>query len=402
MRLDTNNVAPRLGIAYKLSPQTVLRGGAGIFYGDHPTIGASGRLPANPPYRVNVNYASDSITPIVTLDPGFPADALNPTFSPFLSFNAWDPDAPQTEAYHWNLNAQHEFPWFVVELGYTGSHGEKLSVNYNPNAPLPGAGSVASRRPNPQFGNIGGLKFDGKSDYHAGHVRVDRRFSRGVSVIGHYTYGKSIDLGGANFIAGDNVYRDSRNIELDRALSSFDVRHNLVLSYIWDIPIGAGRRVDLQNAWLNAIVGGWQFNGLTTARSGTPFTPVLSFNPSQSGHARPNRLTDGNLPRGERTIDRWFDPAAFAAATPFNIGDAGRNILFGPGYFNTDFGLFKRFLIRPQGGGQEIQLRLEAFNVFNQPHYQQPDATVDLPRGGRILGIIGTMRELQLGVKFLF
>jgi hypothetical protein len=240
MRLDTNNVAPRLGIAYKLSPQTVLRGGAGIFYGNHPTIGASGRLPANPPYRVNVNYASDSITPIVTLDPGFPADALNPTFSPFLSFNAWDPDAPQTEAYHWNLNAQHEFPWFVVELGYTGSHGEKLSVNYNPNAPLPGAGSVASRRPNPQFGNIGGLKFDGKSDYHAGHVRVDRRFSRGVSVIGHYTYGKSIDLGGANFIAGDNVYRDSRNIELDRALSGFDGRQILVLSYSWDIRSAPG------------------------------------------------------------------------------------------------------------------------------------------------------------------
>ncbi len=402
MRLDTNNVAPRLGIAYKLSPQTVLRGGAGIFYGDHPTIGASGRLPANPPYRVNVNYASDSITPIVTLDSGFPADALTASFSPFLSFNAWDPDAPQTEAYHWNVNAQHEFPWFVVELGYTGSRGEKLSVNYNPNAPLPGAGSVASRRPNPQFGNIGGLKFTGESDYHAGHLRVERRFSRGVSVIGHYTYGKSIDLGGANFIAGDTVYRDPNNIEIDRGLSSFDVRHNMVLSYIWDIPIGAGRRIDLQNGWLNAIVGGWQFNGLTTARSGTPFTPVLSFNPSQSGHARPNRLADGNLPRGDRTVDRWFDTSAFAAATPFNIGDAGRNILFGPGYFNTDFGLFKRFLIRPQGGGQEIQLRLEAFNVFNQPHYQQPDATVDLPRGGRILGIVGTMRELQLGVKFLF
>lgn len=402
MRLDTNNVAPRLGFAYKLAPTTVLRGGAGIFYGDHPTVGASGRLPANPPYRVNVNYASDSITPLVTLAAGFPANALDPRFSPFLSFNAWDPDAPQAEAYHWNFNAQHEFPLFVVEIGYTGSHGENLSVNWNPNAPLPGPGSVASRRPNPQFGNISGQKFEGESDYHAGHIRVDRRFRRGVSVIGHYTYGKSIDLGGANFIAGDNVYRDPRNIFLDRGLSSFDVRHNLVLSYIWDIPVGAGRRVDLRNGWANAIIGGWQFNGVTTARSGTPFTPVLSFNPAQSGHARPNRLADGNLPRDERTVQRWFDTSAFAAATPFNIGDAGRNILVGPGYFNTDFGLFKRFLLPQLAGGSEIQLRLEAFNVFNQPHYQQPDATVDLPRGGRILGIVGTMRELQLGVKFLF
>lgn len=402
MRLDTNNVAPRLGFAYKLTTATVLKGGAGIFYGDHPVIGASGRLPANPPYRVNVNFASDSVTPIVTLGTGFPADALSPTFSPFLSFNAWDPDAPQAEAYHWNLTAQHEFPWFVGEAGYTGSRGEKLSVNYNPNAPLPGPGPVASRRRNPQFGNIGGVKYDGRSNYHAGHLRVDRRFSRGVSVIGHYTYAKSIDLGGATFVSGDTVYRDPRNIALDRSLSSFDVRHNMVISYIWDLPIGRERRIDLQNAWLNAIVGGWQFNGLTTARSGTPFTPVLSFNPAQSGHARPDRTGDGNLPRAERTATRWFDTSAFSAATPFNLGNAGRNILIGPGFFNTDFGLFKRFLFERLGRRNEVQLRLEAFNVFNQPHYRTPDATVDLPRGGRILGITGTMREMQAGVKFLF
>ncbi len=403
MRLDTNNVAPRLGFAYKISDRTVVRGGAGIFYGDHPTVGASGRLPANPPYRVNVNYATDLITPIVTLDSGFPANALDPRFSPFLSFNAWDPNAPQAEAYHWNGNVQHELPWsMLVEVGYTGSRGEKLSVAYNPNAPLPGPGSVASRRPNPSFGNVSGIKYNGQSDYHAGHLRVERRFIEGFSLIGHYTYGKSIDVGGANFISGDTVYRDARNIELDRGLASFDVRHNMVMSYIWDIPVGSGRRVDLGNGWLNAVVGGWQFNGITTARSGTPFTPSLSFNPAQSGHARPNRVADGNLPRSDRSADRWFDPSAFAAATPFNFGDAGRNILNGPGYFNTDFGLFKRFPFNGLGGRNEIQLRLEAFNVFNQPHYANPASVVDLPNAGRITDIVGTMREMQIGIKFIF
>jgi hypothetical protein len=168
-------------------------------------------------------------------------------FSPFLTFNAWNPDAPQAQAYHWNTTVQHELPWLVLELGYTGSHDTNLSVNWDPNAPLPGPGTVASRRPFPQFGGINGLKYDGSSNYHAGHVRVERRLRRGASVIGHYTYAKSIDLGGANFISGDLVYRDPRNIELDRGLSSFDVRHNMVLSYIWDIPVGHGRRVDLQN-----------------------------------------------------------------------------------------------------------------------------------------------------------
>jgi hypothetical protein len=402
MRLDTDNVAPRVGFAYKLRDTTVVRGGAGIFYGDHPTIGASSRLPANPPYQVNVSYATDSVTPIVTLDSGFPANALVPVFSPFLNFNAWDPDAPQAQAYHWNTTVQHEFPWLVVEIGYTGSRGTNLSVVWDPNAPLPGPGSVASRRPFPQFGNINGVKYDGYSYYHAGHLRVERRLKDGLSVIGHYTYAKSIDVGGANFITNDLVYRNSRDIELERGLSSFDVRHNMVVSYIWDIPVGRGRRFELRNRWLNGIAGGWQFNGITTARSGVPFTPSLSSNPAQSGHARPDRNGDGNLPRGERLAARWFDPTVFSAPVPFNYGNAGRNILIGPGLFNTDFGLFKRFKFEGPTRRNEIQLRLEAFNVFNKPHYRQPNATVDLLDAGRITGIVGTMREMQIGIKYLF
>jgi hypothetical protein len=401
MRLDTNNFAPRLGLAFKLRERTVLRGGAGIFYGDHPTIGASGRLPANPPYQVNNQYTTDQITPIVTLDSGFPANALEPVFSPFLAFNAWDPAAPQATAYHWNTNVQQEFQWFVVEVGYTGSRGTNLAVGYDPNAPAPGAGSVASRRPFPQFGGISGQQYTGHSDYHAGHIRVDRRLRHGLSVIGHYTFSKSIDVGGANFISGDSVYRDPRDIELDRGLSSFDVRHNAVVSYTWDIPVGQGRRFDLGHAFWNGLFGSWQFNGITTARSGTPFTPTLNINPANAGHPRPNRLADGNLPRGERSADRWFDPTAFAPAVPFNFGDAGRNILIGPGVFNTDFGLFKRFLI-PGPRRNEIQIRIEAFNIFNEAHYRQPNATVDLLDAGRITGIVGTMREMQIGIKYLF
>jgi hypothetical protein len=175
----------------------------------------------------------------------------------------------------------------------------------------------------------------------------------------------------------------------------------MVLSYIWDIPIGHGRRLDFQNPWMNAIAGGWQFNGITTARSGTPFTPTLNSNPAQSGHARPDRVGDGNLPRGQRSADRWFDPSVFTAPVPFNYGNAGRNILISPGVFNTDFGLFKRFNF-DRVRRREVQVRIEAFNVFNEPHYAQPNATVDLLQAGRITAIVGTMREMQLGVKLLF
>ena len=402
MRLDTNNLAPRLGLAYVLSESTVVRGGAGLFYGDHPTVGASGRLPANPPFRVNVSYPTDLVTPILMLDAGFPANALDPVFSPFLTLNTWNPDAPQAEFYHWNTTVQHELPWAVIEVGYTGSHGESLSVQTDPNAPRPGPGSVASRRPNQQFGAMVGIDYNGKSDYHAGHLRVERRFRGGFSLIGHYTYGKSIDLGGTTFITNDLVYRNPRDIEMDRGLSSFDIRHNLVLSYIWDLPIGAGRRIDLNNGWLNAVVGGWQFNGITTARSGVPFTPALSVNPTNAGHARPDRNGDGNLPRGDRSADRWYDPSAFTAPSAFTYGTAGRNILIGPGVFNTDIGLFKRVLFDGWGSQREVQIRLEAFNVFNEAHYAAPEARVDLPTAGQIRSITGTMREMQIGIKLLF
>jgi hypothetical protein len=315
MRLDTNNVAPRLGLAFKLRDRTVLRGGAG---------------------------------------------------------------------WNWGTRVRAARTWPSATI---------------PTHRFQGRGSAASRRPWPQFGGISSQKYDGHSDYHAGHVRVDRRLRNGPSVIGHYSWSKSIDVGGANFIAGDGVYRNPRDIEMDRGLSSFDVRHNMVLSYIWDIPVGRGRRFALGNAWLNGLLGGWQFNGITTARAGTPFTPNLNTNPANAGHARPDRLADGNLPRGERSAARWFDPAGFAPSVPFNYGNAGRNILIGPGFFNTDVGLFRRFAFEGATRRNEIQIRIEA---FNEPHYRQPNATVDLLDAGRITGIVGSMREMQVGIKYLF
>ena len=129
---------------------------------------------------------------------------------------------------------------------------------------------------------------------------------------------------------------------------------------------------------------------------------VAQYNPTNAGHARPNRIADGNLPRSERSAERWFDPAAFAPPDAFTYGDAGRNILIGPGFFNTDFGLFKRFQFNGPARRNEIQVRIEAFNIFNEPHYRQPNATVDLLDAGRITGIVGTMREMQIGIKYLF
>ncbi|MPY87025.1 MAG: hypothetical protein GEU99_03805 [Luteitalea sp.] len=321
-RMDQNNVGPRVGVAYKLSDATVLRGGVGRFFGDHPAIGAASRMPANPPFQVSRTYSNDvdlARPDFFMLDEGFPTDALEPVFDSTLRSQAWDPNALQAEAYHWNVNVQHQFPWAVVELGYTGSRSDNLPIRWDPNAPFPGPGSQESRRSYPDFGSMSGLSYPGTSHYNAGHVRLERRFNSGVSVIGHYTYSKSIDVGGQPFVTEDNVIRDVRNVEWERGLSSFDVRHNLVVSYIWDIPVGEGRRLDFTSAWLDALLGGWQFNGVTTARSGMPFTPSVSFNEARTGHARPDRIADGNLPSSERSIS-GMTRAPSRSPSPGRIG----------------------------------------------------------------------------------
>jgi hypothetical protein len=198
--------------------------------------------------------------------------------------------------------------------------------------------------------------------------------------------------------------RQATNIFAERALSSSDQTHRFVVAYLYDLPFGKGQRFAINNPVLNAIAGNWQLNGVTTIQSGLPFTPVLSSNPSgSSGNARPNRYSNGNLPSGERTVSHWFDTAAFLPTpTPYNIGNAGRDIVFAPGGVNFDFSAFKRFLVKQLGEAGEVQFRAEFFNILNHPQFAPPNAQVNTPVGGTISTLANAMRTIQLGLKVIF
>lgn len=402
MKQDNNNVAPRIGLAYQLTPNTVLRAGGGIFYADSPFSGASSRLVANPPFFRDLTFPTDNITPQLQLDTGFPAGVLGQNIDlSKASLSSWAADLKQAYVGHWSFGLQQQIGNNVIEANYVGTAGSGLPIAYNLNAPFAGPGSVASRRPVSTLSDITFTSAMDSSSYNALELRFERRYASGLGLLSAYTFSRSLDYGGEQLI-GDLSLRDARNVKAERGLSAGDTRHRWVTSGLYDLPVGKNKRVNIQNPFLSAIAGDWQLNLIFTVRSGQPFTPSLGSSTANTGAARPNRLADGNLPDDQRTVQNWFDKTAFAAPTPYDFGNAGRNILIGPGAVNLDASVFKAFPLRWIGEGGQVQFRAEAFNLLNHPQFSQPNSRVDIPQGASITSLSNDMRELQLALKILF
>ena len=244
----------------------------------------------------------------------------------------------------------------------------------------------------------------GMSKYNSLQFKAQQRFSDGLSSLFSYTWSRSIDTSSGWFnaeggIGGGATVQNYHDIDGNKALSSYDVPHIVSWAAIWELPFGANKR------WLNdgaaaAIFGGWQLNTFLLARSGQPFTPTVGGDPANLGHtgyARPNLVGDPEL--DNPTADRWFNPAAFAI--PVNsFGNAGRNILRAPGFWNVDLGVQRN--IRT-GANKNLMIRLEAFNVFNHINLGNPAVAIDNPATvARITGMVGTPRQLQLSVRFAY
>jgi hypothetical protein len=399
---NTRNFSPRLGVAYQVSNNTVIRTGFGVFYADEPFIGGSGRLPANPPFYRDVTLPTDQIHPGLQLSSGFPANALTNRFNiSNASLISWAQNFSNGYVYHWSFGVQQQIGKFTAEANYVGTNGTDLPTSFNINAAYPGAGSVASRRPYQGFSDVTNTQPLDSTSYNALELRLQRQWSSGLSLLVSYTYSKMIDIGGEQLI-GDAAIRDARNVDLEKALSTADLRHYLTASYSYALPWGAGQRFAIRNRFANAALGNWQVNGITTIRSGLPFTPELGVSSANTGDPRPNRVADGNRPSSQRSIANWFDKSAFTVPAAYTFGNAGRDILEGPGAVNFDLSLFKDFSISKLGEQSKLQLRFESFNTFNHPQFSNPNNRVDLAQGGTITSLSTNMRDLQAGVKLIF
>jgi hypothetical protein len=406
---DDNNFGPRFGFAYALTSDkmTSLRGGYGMFYIPSKTQGGTGgRLIYNAPFAITqaVSYDTSSV-PAYTLGTPIPAPAVGSPNDPTGSVNMYQVHMRDSYAQQWNLDLQRQIgkSW-LADVAYVGTRGLKLWNTENINEAVPGPGPLTSRYLiTPNLSSISESYDQGNSIYHSLQVRGEKRLSFGLSFNAAYTWSKSIDSGGSSGTLGPQSQpQDVRNPRAERSLSTFDIRNRFVLSALYALPFGRGMMfLPSANRFEDALVGGWQLNGIFTDQSGLPFSPTISSNPANTNSAflRPNRIGNGALPKGQRSIHDWFDISAFALPAVFTYGDSRPDILIGPGTVNLDLSAFKSFAITE---GVRLQFRAEAFNFFNHPDFANPATAIDAQGAGTITSTSNSGRELQLALKLLF
>jgi Carboxypeptidase regulatory-like domain/TonB dependent receptor len=402
---DRNNFAPRIGFAWTLGDagRTVVRAGYGIYY-DQSALAPGEALYFNAPY-----FDFNLFFPL----PGLPLTLDNPfpSFFPFPlpdSALAVQRDLKMAYMQHWNLNVQQELGGSrVLEVAYVGSKGTHLLSARDINQGLPTTLPFPIR-PVPQFDDINILESRASSNYHSLQARFQQRLDFGLSMLASYAWSKSLDDASGFFAsAGDaNFPQDSFNTRAERARSNFDVRHRLSVSYAYDLPFGKGRAFLTDDGWLSNVLSGWQTYGIVTLQTGRPFTVALLPEIDNSGtgrsilgfgaNDRPNLVGDPNL--SNPTPDQWFNTAAFVFAPRGQFGNAGRNILDGPGYQNVNMSLVKNTSLTER---LNLQLRAEFFNLFNRPNFDLPDNFLGSPTFGQILSA-REPRHIQFGVKLLF
>lgn len=399
--------APRFGFAYKLTEKTVVRGGAGIFWNTAGHGGNALRLQRHVPFGPIYSFNPGNFFVTQRVSDGFPkipvlnlALADNPTGSVIGVAPNYQPGYAE----QFNLTVERELPSsLLLKASYVGNLGRHLDTSFNLNQAVPGAGAVNNRRPffavRPTLADVTWAVSDGLGAYHAFQFSAEKRLTHGLSGLLSYTWGHSIDTVGNNFGGGAEgpLPQDSRNRRADRGNSPFDIRHRFTLAWNYALPFGKGRR------WLNGggpadvVLGGWQVNGITTLQTGLPFTPTLASATVNTGTgSRPNLVGDPKV--SNPTVDKWFEPAAFASPAQFTYGNAGRNILYGPGRVNQDFSLFKEFAVTERW---KVQFRTEFFNLFNTPQFDLPNATIGVGNAGTITGTVGTPRQIQFGLKIV-
>ncbi len=293
----------------------------------------------------------------------------------------------------------------VVEFGYLGSISHHLEMLRAVNESLPGTvGSVVSRAPYPNFGRIQLVDNGANGNYNSGSIKLTKRYSAGVTLLTSYSYAKSIDDSSGIRVQGDDTLfpQNSYCVRCERGLSAFDTRQRFVTSGLWDIPIGKGRRVNLQNSFVDAVAGGWQLGSIVTVQTGFPITASVGGSDRSGtggGYDRPN-ATGISPYKSDPIPASWFNLAAFTPNTLGTFGTAGRNTLIGPRLLTWDFSTHKDFRIRE---GQTLQFRWEAFNVMNHPVWSSPNANANNPSTfGVISGTRVGMRQMQFALKYVF
>lgn len=403
------NFGPRVGVAYLLTKNTVIRAGYGRSYANGYNGANFGALTDQWPNLTQQNLVQPTpYTPVMTsLEQGPPsfvsgfavlAAAGNPGEYPVprtsgaIGTSTYNPTMSVDE---WNFTLEQRFGSSVIaDLTYVGNAGRHLFFRINENAPLPGPGPY--NYPYAPFGydQTASLQNNqGSNGYEALQTQVKKNYSHGLTLTGAFTWSKSYDYttNGANFPLNQFCMPCNRGPE------DTDREFTLVLGHVWDLPFGPGQPFLNSNGLVRFLVGGWQFSGTTTFYSGLPTTAIVAngaaYLNSTCCTLVPN-LVGNPIPANQNRND-WFNISAFAIPPLYTFGDLGRNSLRTPGFMEADWALTKNFLITERF---HAALSWQAFNAFNTTNLGGPQTAIDQPTFGQIFGTASYMRRMQVGL----
>lgn len=390
---DRNNFGPRVGVVYQLGDQTVLRGGYGMFFNPLDRIGSEDQLALNPPGLRNINQTvTSTTTPVFLLRDGFPASYLDPSNIVLsrLLIRAANPDGTNATVQQFAAGVERQLGReFVVSGDLVGNIGRNIAVLRNLNQPANGNGA----RPYPEFAHIQWRDPAGESRYYGVDLAAEKRFGQGYSWRIAYTVSDSRDQAPEHLAATSGRQQDTNDLEAWEGPSDFDVRHRFVGNFVAEIPVGTDRVWDAGSVG-NAIFGGWTASGIYTARTGRPFT--VTQGGLEGATWMPNLVGD---PEGQKDVDDYFNVDAFERVPAGVFGNAGRNILRGPGFVTFDMSLQRRIAI---GSRVAANLRWDVFNLFNRANFGNPNVDITGATVGTITTLAGDPRVMQFSVRLFF
>jgi hypothetical protein len=413
------NLGPRFGFAFKFDDKTVVRGAFGIVYDNWAAISQTaqniegswpdiGQLIAQ-----NLNQpTTTSATPTVSLQNPFSGSGgAFPAATPFNQVQwFYDPHIKNAYAEQWNFGLQRQLNnSTAITINYVGSEAHRINIGgYYNTALTPGPGDVGPRSPFPYITPTFYDRSTGAASYNAFQFQLDKRYTNGLAYQVAYTWSKSLNEGGDGWFGAEGgVPTDPYNPSAfgSRSVSGTDLPHVLSVNTLAQSPIGPGKRFSTGNKIGDYVLGNWQLNNIFTAHTGQPFTPYISSDIANTGNVGWAGYEHANIVGNPNAIshrgpNEYFNTAAYVAPPAFTFGTASRNSLRQAPDWNLDTSVFRQFPF--WGEGRRIEIRAEAFNIFNTVNLGTPKNDINNSNFGSVNTTFNTSRELQLGGKIIF
>ncbi len=427
---DRNNFAPRVGLAYRVAPKTVIRSGYGVSYIHFNRLGGENLLAYNPPSVIStqINNPDPLTAPACAADvaltncfrrtqQGYTPNMVDPSrvILQNVSLRYTPSDTRTGYVQSWHFTVQRELARnLVLDVGYVGNRGTKLVILGDVNQARPQNPNentaLNARRPYQAFGEMEISWSGGFSNYHALQTKLEKRFSGGFYLLNSFTWSHSIDnaAGHLETAGGDNSRVNYLNLQSEKGQGSYNQPLSLTTTLVYDLPYGKGRKFgSTANPIVQTLIGGWRSTLINTMSSGLPvninYGPASRYSVSGYPTYRPNVLGDVMAPIASRNIDNYFNKANVViptdVLTPNPFGNAGRNIARSYALYQTDLGLHKDFALPKEG--TRIEFRSEFFNLFNKTNFQQPNSTASSSAFGTIRSTFPA-RIIQFALKVVF